>query len=279
VILSIFAFVFLIHHVASSIRAVSIIDTVAAETRRSIRDNFPEPGSTDGSPPAPLDLGEPDQVVTLDRGPGNLVGFDEAELVRIATERRCTIVLLATIGDYLPSNIPVLAVHGTAGLDPDELLRHVGTGPERTTYQDTAFGFRQLVDVAEKALSPGINDPTTAVQCLDRIHDLLRRIAVRPVPDGRYHDDEGALRVVVPLPTWDDYVHLAFDEIRHNGVGSLQIPRRMRAALLDLKTVAGPDRQAALDVHLAALDDAVGRTYAVDEERDRASEADLQGLR
>ena len=84
---------------------------------------------------------------------------------------------------------------------------------------------------------------------------------------------------MVPLPTWDDYVHLAFDEIRRNGVGSLQIPRRMRAALLDLKTVVGPERQAALDLHLAALDDAVANTYAVGEERDRAGEADLQGLR
>ena len=279
VILSIFAFVFLIHHVASSIRAVSIIDTVAAETRRAIRENFPEPGEVDEAAPGPLDLGEPDQVVTLDRGPGNLLGIDEDDLARIATKHDCTIVVLATIGDYLPSNIPVFAVHGASDLDPDELLRHVGTGPERTTYQDTGFGFRQLVDVAEKALSPGINDPTTAVQCLDRIHDLLRRIAVRPVPSGRFHDDTGALRLVVPLPTWDDFVHLAFDEIRHNGVGSLQIPRRMRAALLDLKTVAGPERQGALDLHLAALDDAVARTYDIAEERDRADEADLQGLR
>jgi uncharacterized membrane protein len=133
--------------------------------------------------------------------------------------------------------------------------------------------------VAEKALSPAINDPTTAVQCLDRIHDLLRRIAVRPLPSGRYRDPSGRLRLVVPLPTWDDYVNLAFDEIRHNGIGSIQIPRRMRAALLDLKTVAGPGRQATLDLHLTALDDAVRRAYEVPEERARADEADLQGLR
>jgi uncharacterized membrane protein len=279
VILSIFAFVFLIHHVASSIRAVSIIETVAAETRRSIRENFPPEGAPDEPAPDERALGEPDQVVTLDRGPGNLHGHDEDDLVRIGTEHDCTIVVLPTIGDYLPSNIPVFHIHGADGVDPERLLRHIGTGRERTTFQDTAFGFRQLVDVAVKALSPGINDPTTAVQCIDRIHDLLRRIAVRPTPTGHHHDDAGVLRLVVPRPGWDDYVHLAFDEIRHSGVGQVQIPRRMRAALLDLKTVAGPERQVALDLHLTALDDAVGRTYDNAEDRARADEADLQGLR
>jgi uncharacterized membrane protein len=279
VILSIFAFVFLIHHVASSIRAVSIIDTVAAETRKSIRENFPPVDAPEEPTTDDLQLGDPDQIVNFDRGPGNLVGFDEAELVEIATRHDCTLVLLATVGDYLPSTIPVIAVHGATDIATRDVLDHLGTGRERNTFQDPSFGFRQLVDVAEKALSPAINDPTTAVQCLDRIHDLLRRIAVRPLPSGRYRDPSGRLRLVVPLPTWDDYVNLAFDEIRHNGIGSIQIPRRMRAALLDLRTVAGPGRQAALDLHLTALADAVRRTYDVPEERARADEADLQGLR
>ena len=278
VVSSVFAFVFLVHHVSQSIRAVSIMDAVAAETRASIRENYP----TDWVEPVvgPLPTAPPTQIVLFERGPGDLLGIDEDDLIGVAIRHGCVLELLPTVGDYLPSNVPLFAVHGGEGaVTTGEVLPHVGVGPERTLFQDTAFGLRQLVDMAEKALSPAVNDPTTAVQCLDRLHDLLRRLAVRPLPSGRYGDADGNLRLVVPQPTWDDFVHLAFDEIRHFGIGSLQIPRRLRAALLDLKVAAPPDRQAPLDQQLAALDEAVAREYSVVGERELASGADAQGLR
>ena len=279
VVASIFGFVFLVHHVAQSIRAVSIMEAVAAETRRSIRDNFP-PGPIEDAVPRRLPAGEPTQVLRLERGPGDLLGVDEDDLVAVAERHGCVLELVPTIGDYLPSNVPLFRVHGGAGaVAAADVLGHIGIGPERTLFQDTAFGFRQLVDIAEKALSPAINDPTTAVQCIDRLHDLLRRLAVVPIPDCRHHGADGELRLVVHPPTWEDYVHLAFDEIRHFGIGSLQIPRRLRAALLDLKEAAPASRQGVLDEQLAALDAAVGREYAVVEERSMASGADPQGLR
>jgi uncharacterized membrane protein len=279
VVSSIFGFVFLVHHVSQSIRAVSIMEAVAAETRISIRQNFPldgdEPFAT-AQPPT----GEPTQVISLQRGPGDLLGIDENDLVEIARRHDCVLVLLPTVGDYLPSNLPIMAVHGGDGrVTATDILPHIGIGPERTLYQDTAFGFRQLVDIAEKALSPALNDPTTAVQCIDRLHDLLRRLAVRPLPSGRYGDADGNLRLIVPRPSWEDFVHLAFDEIRHFGIGSLQIPRRLRAALVDLKRAAPPHRHSVLDEQLAALDDAVVREYQVPEERMMAASADAQGLR
>jgi uncharacterized membrane protein len=279
VVASIFAFVFLVHHVANSIRAVSIMEAVAAETRASIRENFPldadDPFADHARPE-----GTPTQVLLLERGPGDLLGVDEDDLVAVAARHDCVLELLPTVGDYLPSNVPIVAVHGGDGtVTAAEVLRHIGIGPERTMYQDTAFGFRQLVDIAEKALSPAINDPTTAVQCIDRLHDLLRRVAVRPMPSGRWGDDQGNLRLLVPQPTWDDYVHLAFDEIRHFGIASLQIPRRLRAALVDLKVAAPVERHGVLDSQLAALDAAVAREYGVPEERAMASGADPQGLR
>jgi uncharacterized membrane protein len=133
--------------------------------------------------------------------------------------------------------------------------------------------------MAERALSPGVNDPTTAVQCIDRLHDLLRRLAVRPLRSGRYGDADGRLRLMIPLTTWEDFVHLAFDEIRHFGIGSIQIPRRLRAALVDLRSAAPAERHPVLDEQLAALDEAVRREYKVVEERAMASGADAQGLR
>jgi len=279
VVASIFAFVFLVHHVAQSIRAVSILEAVAAETRASIRANFP-PGPIDDARPPLLPGDGPTQVLRLERGPGALLGIDEDDLVAVAQRHGCLLELVPTIGDYLPSNVPLFRVHGGRGtVTAVEVLRHVGIGPERTLFQDTAFGFRQIVDIAEKALSPAVNDPTTAVQCIDRLHDLLRRLAIVPIPDGRHHGADGALRLVAHPPAWEDYVHLAFDEIRHFGIGSLQIPRRLRAALLDLKAAAPAGRQAVLDEQLAALEEAVVRTYLVAEERAMATGADPQGLR
>jgi uncharacterized membrane protein len=124
---------------------------------------------------------------------------------------------------------------------------------ERTPEQDPAFGFRQLVDVAERALSPGINDPTTAVQVLDQIHDLLRALATRRFPSSARLDESGRLRLLLPRPSWSHYVHLAFDEIRHYGRDSIQVPRRIREAIDDLLTVAPLHRKAELQEQLHLL--------------------------
>ena len=107
----------------------------------------------------------------------------------------------------------------------------VELGLERTLDEDVAYGFRMLVDVAERSLSESpFLDPTTAVQSIDRLHDGLRQLAVRVIPDGRRYDDAGRLRLTVPTMDWDAYVHLAFDEIRLVGAGSPQVSRRLIAA-------------------------------------------------
>ena len=106
----------------------------------------------------------------------------------------------------------------------------------------SASGSAKLVDIAERALSPGVNDTTTAVQAVDQIHDLLRRLATRPIPDGRHVDADGILRVQVPVASWGDLVALALDEIRHWGANSLQIAQRLHDLLDDLLTVVSDDR-------------------------------------
>src|SRR4028119_388261 len=104
-----------------------------------------------------------------------------------------------------------------------------------------------LVDIAERSLSAGpFSDPTTAVQAIDRLNDILRQIVRRPLHSGSYEDTAGTVRLVVPTLTWDGFVHLAFDEIRQAGAGSPQVSRRLRAALNDLLSVAAPDQEPAL---------------------------------
>jgi uncharacterized membrane protein len=135
-------------------------------------------------------------------------------------------------------------VHGDYAGDFDEKLTGaVVLAAERAMRQDPAYGIRQLVDIAERALSPGTNDPSTAVQCLDQIHDLLRRIGTGPLPEGVRTDGEGRVRVVLQSPSWDDFVHLGLDEIRHWGSKSLQVHRRITRLLDDLLTVVSVERR------------------------------------
>ena len=105
-----------------------------------------------------------------------------------------------------------------------------------------------LVDIAERSLAESpFQDPTTAVQAIDRLHDCLRQLASRPFPDGRFHDEEGELRLTTRVMDWDAFVRLAFEEIRLVGAGSPQVSRRLQAALDDLEQVAPPERRAVLE--------------------------------
>ena len=113
--------------------------------------------------------------------------------------------------------------------------------------QDVAFGFRQLVDIGERALSPGVNDPTTAVQALDQLHVLLRRLATRPLRNGLHADDDGRLRLVTPAETFESYVELALGEIEQYGRDSAQVRARLVALKADVAAAAIPQHRGVLD--------------------------------
>lgn len=279
VLLTVVAFVYFVHHIAHAIRVVSIIESVANETRHTIDSLYPlgDPDPPDTEPPPPL---PPVTRVIVATRPGVVVGYDPLELIRLASESDAVLSLVPEVGDYICADAPLLRVHGGAGACPPdhEFTRAVGIGIERTMEQDVAFGFRQLVDIAEKALSPALNDPTTAVQALDRVHDLLRRLAARPIPDGRLRSRSDELRLVVPSATWEDYVILGFTEIRQYGAHSLQIARRLRAALEDLAAIAPPWRQAPIDEQRRLLDASIDAAWPSGTEREQASEADAGGL-
>src|SRR5262249_1707565 len=140
--------------------------------------------------------------------------------------------------------IPLLSVFGPRAIDDRELRRGIMVGGERTFEQDPKYALRLLVDIAIKALSPAVNDPTTAVQALDQIQDLLLRLARSQLDIGECRDGEGRLRLVIPVPTWDDFLRLAFDEISAYGANSVQVMRRMKALLVDLSASVPAERRA-----------------------------------
>ena len=151
-------------------------------------------------------------------------------------------------------------------------------GPERVHTEDPAYGLRKLVDIAERSIAQPFNDPTTTLQALHRLHDLLRQLAARPLPCGEHRDEDGVVRLVERTLSWDGYVRLAFDEIRLAGASSPQVTRRLCAALEDLKSVAPPDRQAPLDRQLRLLTAAVHRAYEDEEDVAAALTPDAEGI-
>jgi len=170
-------------------------------------------------------------------------------------------------------------VHGEApDLDETALIRAVALGQERTMHQDLAFGFRMLVDVAQRSLSSAMGDPTTAIQAIDRLHDCLRQLATRPFPSGFHTDEQGRVRLVVPTLSWDGYVKLALDEIRHYGEGVIQVTRRLKAMLDDLILIAPADRRPPLERQLRLVEAMSERGFDDREDMDAAIEPDPQGV-
>ena len=160
----------------------------------------------------------------------------------------------------------------------DDLRATVAFGVERTIEQDPLFAFRILVDIALKALSPAINDPTTAVLALDQIHRLLRIVGNRQLRSESIADAAGVLRVIYRTPNWEDFVHLSCHEIRAYGAGNVQVARRMRALFDNLVSSLPPYRHEALDQESRRLDRTIESLYAIPEDLALARIPDSQGL-
>ena len=144
--------------------------------------------------------------------------------------------------------------------------------------QDPTFAFRIVVDVGLKALSPAINDPTTAVLAMDQLHRMLRTVGKRHLRTDELLGQSGQLCLIFRTPNWDDFVYLAFSEIRNCGSNNLQIVRRMRAMIENLLQTLPPNRHEALVRQLSLLDREVERVFTYPEELALARVADAQGL-
>ncbi|MFP2902048.1 DUF2254 domain-containing protein [Corallococcus sp. 4LFB] len=277
VLLSVVIFVQYISHMAHSIRAVHVVFRVADETRRALQAHFPEKAPHVDSGGVPRPRGPPDTVFPHDRPPGVVATVEERSLLELASAHDAVIELVPRVGDFVPRGAPLFKVWGGAGLQLKQLRETVVVAKERTPHQDIPFGIRQLVDVAERALSPGVNDPTTAVQALDQIHDLLRTLAARPFPRETVCDSQGRLRLVILQPSWEGLVRLGLDEIREAGAGSLQVSRCLRAVLEDLLTVAPPSRCGILQEQLELLTKSNEQHFQSRTERQLAETPSQQG--
>jgi len=220
------------------------------------------------------------QTLRYSGEPQTVAQLQIAALVRLAQAVDAVIVMECAVGDTLVDDTLLLRVHGgRQPLAEIPLRRAIRLARERTFEQDPKYPLRLLVDIAIKALSPAINDPTTAVQALDQIEDLLRRLGRRALDAGCVKDDRGDLRLIFPTPTWEDYLTLAFDEIRQFGASSVQVMRRLRSALLDLAdVVTEAERKEVVRRYLRHLNLAVEHSVFDAEDQVMALQEDRQGL-
>lgn len=251
-------------------RVTYVMAAVATETARELW--YLERGAG-REPPRP-----PTAIVPYAGAGGVLRYVDINRLARLARKHDTVLRLAPRVGDFLVHGTPLVEVYGGRAPEPGRVAKVLRLGTERSMHQDFAFGFRQLSDISARALSPAVNDPTTAVNAFDRIHMLLTTALRLPLGTRCHLDRKGDLRVVEAVPTWADVVDLAYTETRLFGAASPQVTRRLAASLDDLLSLAPDDRKPPLEQQRAMLGEAVRDAYPGDADRGFALQPDRQGI-
>ena len=279
---SVALFLYLIQSASENLRPVIILTQVAADTRSVIAALYPNSLSIrQGAHPGP-DVALPPAARTIVHHgrSGVVLAFNASGLVEIAARSGCTIELVPQVGDFLAVAEDMFRLYGPRADAVDEavLRRCVALGSERILDNDPAFGFRIIVDISIKALSPAINDPTTGSLAVDQIHHLLHLLGQRQLDSGVLRDSSGEVRLLYRAPSWEDFVTQAVTEIRLCGAGSPQVTRRLRAMFEQLVRVVPAERSVALRTEMALLKRTIERTFPDPEDRILAETGDLQGF-
>jgi uncharacterized membrane protein len=277
---SLMAFLFMIDYAARLLRPVSIVWRVGEKGRTVIESVYPNPiKDTDALPARRQPLGPPDHTVSHQGRSAIVLAVNLEALVVEAQRADGIIEVVPRVGSFVSVGEPVFLIYGNAeAFDEGSLRGSIAFGPERTIEQDSTFALRVIVDIAIRALSKAINDPTTAVLAIDQIQRLLRTVGGRHLHDEQIMDGAGRLRVIFPTPNWDDFVQLAFREIRLYGAENFQVARRLRATVNNLVEILPESRRPALQVELDLLDRTLQKLYTLDEDLAVARIPDTQGL-
>jgi uncharacterized membrane protein len=291
---SLAVFLYLIDHIGRLLRPANALRMVARHTRGVIQSVYPlrfdqapvsrEAGGGGGggaSVTVRTDASPEPRVIVESAKDGVILACEIGEIVEHARRSDCVLEMVPQVGDFIGRGDPLFRlVRGewTPALSPASLRRLVAIGHERSLEQDPAFAFRIMVDIACKALSPAINDPTTAVLAIDQIQHLLGIVGRRHLDEGHVVDAAGAVRLLYRTPGWDDFVHLAVVEIRQFGATSIQVTRRLNAMIESLLRVLPPERAPALRDELAMLQRSAVRSFTEPEDQVMAGDSDCQGV-
>jgi uncharacterized membrane protein len=279
-VVSIASFLYLIDYAARLLRPVSIVWRLGEAAIAVVEDVYPSAIKGAHRPsPSPTPRGKPDREI-LHEGTSGIILACQTRALRAEAERTDGLIVMNhSVGDFVAVGEPLFALHGGAAAANDERLRAaVAMGIERTIEQDATFAFRVIVDIAIKALSKAINDPTTAVMALDQLHRLLRVVGKRHLHDDMIRDAAGRARVILHTPDWEDFVQLSCREIRLYGAENFQVARRMRAMLENLLRILPEARGPALREELELLDCTLDKLGLLPQDLALARTPDLQGL-
>src|ERR1035437_1457057 len=208
---------FFIHHISQAISVNHIVDRIAEETEAMIDEMMPWPHRPDRLKDAVPFRPNPTEVAVLSAGSGYIRFIDTRSLVALAKHYHVGIRVLRRVGHFVPAVIPLMMASKGNRLPPEgtaELLAAFDLGPARTLQQDVEFGVLQIVDIALKAISPAVNDPTTAINCVDQLSRILIRFASREPPEELLYDPPGIVRASIGWIHFERLLDSAFDQIR-----------------------------------------------------------------
>lgn len=279
---SIGIFLYFVDFMGKSLRPISLCAKISENAIAAIEHRYPALLTSNNSTIPKMsehEWGSSVDTISNTMKSGTIMAIDTPGLVRIACNNNCMIRLIPQIGDFVANGDPLFCVYQDGGtVDQAELYHCLVFGVERAIEQDPGFAIRIIVDIAIKALSPAINDPTTSIACIDQLHTLLGTIGRRDLGDTVLRDSQGTPRFTHALPDWEDFVHLAVSEINHYGADSIQVTRRLRAMLTDLIDHLPEPRKDVIRTRLALLDQSTVRNFAELVERELAMAGDYKGI-
>ncbi|MBV8659748.1 MAG: DUF2254 domain-containing protein [Burkholderiales bacterium] len=236
---------FFIHHISQAISVSHIVDKVAVETNRVVAQTMPEPylgGELGITQVHELDAGA--TPIASERS-GYIRYIDLNHLREHANHAKVKLRVLRKVGYFVPKGVPLLLVSKVEKLTDHqrrELLSAFDLGPSRTLQQDIEFGILQIVDIALRAISPAVNDPTTAINCIDQLSGILIQVAGRKAPSTVLYDPPSIPRILVSWPTFGELLESAFGQIRHYSQSDVAVSLRLLRGLIDIATaVERPD--------------------------------------
>jgi uncharacterized membrane protein len=235
---------FFIHHISRAISVNHIVARIAADTIAMIDEMMPWPHRHDRLESEPAAGSTWETTVSSDVS-GYIRFVDRKRLVGLAKDYRVKINVLRRVGHFVPAGVPLLAVSKGGRLTPEgieDLRGAFDFGPTRTLQQDVEFGVLQIVDIALKAISPAVNDPSTAINCVDQLSAIMIRFASREPPEAVLYDPPGTVRVTIPWIGLDRLLEAAFEQIRMYSKSDVAVSLRLLRALGDIAATT-PDTE------------------------------------
>jgi uncharacterized membrane protein len=236
--------IFFIHHISQAISVNHIVDRIARETELVIDEFMPNPRTPFSIPQASENNNPADEIALPSQRSGYIRYVDVSRLRQLARTYGIRIRVERRVGHFIPAGVPLLRVSHIERITAERSARLLATfdiGPTRTMQEDVEFGVIQIVDIALRAMSPAVNDPSTAISCIDQLSRILIRWIARAPPPSHLYGPPHVLRVVMPWINLDGLLDTAFEQIRHYSAANVAVNLRLLRAFNDIAFAANSD--------------------------------------